>query len=392
MEYVLFDSNIWETLKPLTHTRPVCDIRVGILTIQEKWNLLLHTKTSCLTAEYLSKKYPLTLGDDMILINGSICPTKELVKEINSLSMGENLVEKQSGYLIAKRRSRNTYKEDKSLSIREFNGCVEKITSLVSIFKMNGEQIKRDYVLITKGRKSATLNPTNRFIGNDIFIEEGAKVDFAILNASQGPIYIGKDCTVMENSVIRGPFAMGEHSVIKMSAKIYGPVTLGPYCKVGGEVSDVVFFGYSNKAHDGYFGDSVIGQWCNIGADSNTSNLKNTYDEIKLWSEESSTFEPTGEIFVGTIMADHTKCGINTMFNTGTVIGVSSNIFGPGYQRNYIPSFVWGGTKGIRHDYNIDKAIEVAQAMEKRRNITMSEVDKDILRHVYNVTRKHLEE
>lgn len=417
MEYILYDSKIWETLRPLTYTRPVCDIRVGILTIQEKWNLWLDTKTSYQTADYLREKYPMNLSEDMLFIDGSVIPNEELVKEILSLQEDEKLYDKQHDFLIAARCSKRYYiqaeeifNQSKDLdkwtkeifdsaeklaklggALKEYKGQLDRITSFVSIFKKNGDQIKQDYKLITKGRKSAPLNPTNRYLGEDIFIEEGAKIDFAILNATDGPIYIGKDCTIMDNAVIRGPFAMGEHSVIKMSAKIYGPVTLGPYCKVGGEVSDVVFFGYSNKAHDGYFGDSVIGTWCNVGADSNTSNLKNTYDEIKLWSEEHSTFEPTGETFVGTIMADHVKCGINTMFNTGTVIGVASNVFGAGYQRNYIPSFVWGGTKGIRHDYDVEKAIEVAQAMEKRRNITMSEVDKNILRHIYKITRVHLD-
>ncbi|MGP1515111.1 MAG: putative sugar nucleotidyl transferase [Bacteroidales bacterium] len=392
INYILFDSKVRETLKPLTYTRPVCDIRVGILTIQEKWNKWLETETSCLTEDYLQEKYPFILQEDMIFIDGSICPTKELIDAINTLKVGEVLIEKHTLQIIAKRETADTYNKNIDRIEKKFEGEINNITSLVSIFKLNGKEIEKDYILLTNGRETCELSLTNRCIGENIFVESGAKVEFSILNATEGPIYIGKNCQIMENAVIRGPFAMNNNSVIKIGAKIYGPVTLGPYCKVGGEVSDVVFFGYSNKAHDGYFGDSVIGQWCNIGADSNTSNLKNTYDEVKLWSEEHSTFKPTGEIFVGTIMADHTKCGINTMFNTGTVIGVSCNVFGPGFQRNYIPSFVWGGTKGVRHDYDVEKAIQVAQAMEKRRNIEMSEVDKKILRHIYKITRIHLKE
>lgn len=393
MDYVLFDSEIREILKPLTYTRPVCEIRTGVMTIREKWEKFLNKKVSILTEDYLSKKYTLTVSEEMIFIDGSICPTQELVNSINQMKLGDVLYEESTQRIIAKFESKDSFEKKVSLNSNKvlFSGQINKITSLVSIFLLNKEEIRRDFDILTKGRKSMPLSPTNRFIGEDIFVEEGAKVEFSILNATEGPIYIGKNCEIMENSVIRGPFAMNEHSVVKMSAKIYGPVSLGPYCKVGGEVADCVFFGYSNKAHDGYFGDSVIGEWCNVGADSNTSNLKNTYDDVKLWSTEHSTFESTGVIFCGTIMADHTKCGINTMFNTGTVIGVSSNVFGPGYQRNYIPSFVWGGTKGMRRDYDVEKAIKVAEVVERRRNITMSEDDKEILRHVYEITHSDRE-
>ena len=278
--------------------------------------------------------------------------------------------------------------EDNSEMIKTEEDFI-KIINPWDIFVFNDRALREDFELITKGRKSAVLSDTNRvFAPENIFVEEGAVVECATLNAKEGPIYIGKDAEIMENSVVRGPFAMCEHSVLKLSAKIYGATTLGPYVKVGGELANVVIFGYSNKAHDGFIGNSVIGEWCNIGADTNASNLKNTYEEVRLWSIEKNTFVPTGQTFCGTIMGDHSKCGINTMFNTGTVIGVSSNIFGHGYQRNYVPSFAWGGPSGMK-TFEPDKAIEVAEKMEARRGIEMSDIDKRILLHVYRSTLKN---
>ncbi len=387
MKYILFDSKIRETLKPLTYTRPVCDIRCGIMTIREKWETLLNAKTYTFTEDYLKNKYEFAVDDKMIFIDGKVIPTKDLVQKIINLNLGEEIY--YENQLIAKCESEDSFYQKVSINKKRinYNLSLNMLYSLVSIFTLNGEEIQRDFDILTQGRQSATLSDTNRVIGKEnIFVEEGAKIEFATLNAQEGPIYIGKDCQIMENAAIRGPFSMLDKSVIKMSAKIYGPVSLGPACKIGGEVEDCVFIGYSNKAHDGYFGNSVLGEWCNIGADSNTSNLKNTYDNIKLWSIEHSTFEPTGVIFCGTIMADHAKCGINTMFNTGTVIGVGSNVFGSGYQRNYIPSFIWGGTKGLRRDYDVEKVIKTAEIVEARRNVKMSEADKNILRYIYKIT------
>jgi UDP-N-acetylglucosamine diphosphorylase/glucosamine-1-phosphate N-acetyltransferase len=239
--------------------------------------------------------------------------------------------------------------------------------------------------MLTKGRKSQPLSKTNQLIGDNIFIEEGARIECSTLNSSTGPIYIGREAEIMEGALIRGPFALGEHSVVKMGAKIYGPTTIGPYCKVGGEINNSVFFGYSNKAHDGFMGQSVIAEWCNIGADTNTSNLKNTYESIKLWNYADKTFVDTGLQFCGLIMGDHSKCGINTMFNTGTVIGISTNIFGSGYQRNFIPSFVWGGTTGHKA-YEIDRAIAVAKRVYERRGIEFTDIDEDVMRKAYTRT------
>lgn len=387
MNYILFDASR-NSLLPLTYTRPVCDIRIGILTIREKWEKYLGEKTSTITEDYLSAKYPTEQSEEMMLINGSICPTPKLLKAIKGLKVGQALVCQGNVVAMYKTKAQFLSEEDSTQEI-EVEYDFIKINNTWDIFVFNDKALREDFELLTQNRKSAPLSSTNRVVGEqNIFVEEGAVVEFAILNAKEGPIYIGKDAEVMEGSVVRGPFAMCEHSVLKMASKIYGATTLGPYVKVGGEVSNVVIFGYSNKAHDGFIGNSVIGEWCNIGADTNASNLKNTYEEVRVWSIEKNTFVPTGQTFFGTIMGDHSKCGINTMFNTGTVIGVSSNIYGHGYQRNYIPSFAWGGTTGLK-SYDMEKAIEVAEKMYQRRNVVMSQQDKEILRNVYTQTLKN---
>ena len=387
MNYILFDASR-NSLLPLTYTRPVCDIRIGILTIREKWEKYLGEKTSTITEDYLSAKYPTEQSEEMMLINGSICPTPKLLKAIKGLKVGQALVCQGNVVAMYKTKAQFLSEEDSTQEI-EVEYDFIKINNTWDIFVLNDKALREDFELLTQNRKSAPLSSTNRVVGEqNIFVEEGAVVEFAILNAKEGPIYIGKDAEVMEGSIVRGPFAMCEHSVLKMASKIYGATTLGPYVKVGGEVSNVVIFGYSNKAHDGFIGNSVIGEWCNIGADTNASNLKNTYEEVRVWSIEKNTFVPTGQTFFGTIMGDYSKCGINTMFNTGTVIGVSSNIYGHGYQRNYIPSFAWGGTTGLK-SYDMEKALEVAEKMYQRRNVVMSQQDKEILRNVYTQTLKN---
>lgn len=388
MSYILFDDVSRKSLKPLTYIRPVCDIRIGILTIREKWEKYLGEKTSTLTEEYLSVKFPIEFSDSMILINGSVCPTPKLVEAINNLSLNQVLI--CNDFVIAMKKTKEDFiSATDDIDKVEVEQDFIKINNTWDIFAFNDKAIKEDFELITKGRKSQTLSSTNNIIcGENIFVEEGASVEFASLNAKEGPIYIGKNAEIMEGSVIRGPFAMCEHSVVKLNAKIYGATTLGPYSKVGGELANVVIFSYSNKAHDGFIGNSVIGEWCNIGADTNASNLKNTYEEVRLWDIEKNTFVPTGQTFCGTIFGDHSKCGINTMFNTGTVVGISSNIFGAGYQRNFIPSFAWGGTAGFKL-YELNKALEVAERMMERRGLEMSIEDKNILRYVFNQTLKN---
>ena len=388
MNYILFDYKHRESLLPFTYTRPISDIRVGILTIREKWEKLLGSTTSTLTEEYLRKKFPLLKGEKNILINGSILPTKTLVKQVKALKKGDTL--SKDGHIIAAWIDKDDIElVNDSYTSKNINSNLSyvAITNTWDIFVLNGEAIISDFKILTANRKSQPISSTNFVIGNPdlIFLEEGAKVEFAFLNTTDGPIYIGKNAEIMEGAKIRGPFSLGEHSVVKMDAKIYGGTSIGPHCKVGGELNTVVFFGYSNKAHDGFMGHSVIGEWCNIGADTNTSNLKNTYDFVKLWSYSKGSFVNTGSQFCGLMMGDHTKCGINTMFNTGTVVGVSSNIFGSGYQRNFIPSFSWGGTSGFQI-FKLERAFKVAEAMMSRRGVEFSQIEKDIMTHIFKIT------
>ncbi|MBL7104594.1 MAG: GlmU family protein [Bacteroidales bacterium] len=389
MNYILFDDQSRNNLLPLTFLRPVADIRIGILTIREKWEKYLKTKTSTLTETYLIAKYPILKNEHNILINGLVCPNPGLVKEINGLKPNQALVTEDS--IIALHIRAEDLDETGEMDITGIEELViksefVKINETWEIFSKNGKAINNDFELITKKRKSEKINDTNRVLGEEnIFIEKGAKVEFATLNASTGPIYIGKDAEIMEGAIIRGPLALCDHAVIKMAAKIYGPTTIGPYSKVGGEVNNSVFFGYSNKAHDGFLGNSVIAEWCNLGADTNNSNLKNSYDNVKLWSYPQKTFVETGLQFCGMIMGDHSKSGINTMFNTGTVVGIYVNVFGSGFQRNFIPSFSWGGTSGFKVN-DIKKAIKVAEAVFKRRNKKFDDIEKEILINVFDQT------
>lgn len=388
MNYVLFDESRRKNLLPLTFLRPVADIRFGILTIRQKWELYLNVTTSTLTESYLAEKYPVIKGETNIIINGAICPNDKLVDEIKKLKPGFALIKNET--ILAMCLNEEDFKAQ-SNAIQEIETDVEYLEILYTwdIFSRNASAIKDDYVKLTANRKSQPI-PSHciAFAPENIFIEEGAKVLASTLNATDGPIYIGKDAWVMEGTNLRGPLALCDHSTVKMGAKIYGGTTIGPHSKVGGEINNSVIFGYSNKAHDGFMGHSVIAEWCNIGADTNTSNLKNTYDNVKLWNYADETFIETNQQFCGTIMGDHTKCGINTMFNTGTVVGVSANVFGSGFQRNFIPSFKWGGVAGLQ-TFNPKKAIEIARGMYKRRNLEFTDADERLLEAVYNLTHEY---
>ncbi|PKP00003.1 MAG: glucose-1-phosphate thymidylyltransferase [Bacteroidetes bacterium HGW-Bacteroidetes-9] len=388
MNYVLFDEARRSNFLPLTFLRPVADIRFGILTIREKWERYLKCKTSTLTEEYLSAKFPLIKEKDNVIINGAICPNNKLIEEISRLKAGQALVKGET--VIAMFLNEKDF-EVQSGTIEEIETETDflEINNTWDIFAKNGEAIIADFELITKGRKSKPVPAHSIAIASEnIFIEEGAEVLVSTLNATDGPIYLGKDSIVMEGSHIRGPFALCDHAQTKMAAKIYGSTTIGPYSKVGGEVNNSVIFGYSNKAHDGFLGHSVIGEWCNLGADTNTSNLKNTYDSVKLWSYTDEAFVDTEQQFCGLIMGDHSKCGINTMFNTGTVVGVSSNIFGSGFQRNFVSSFKWGGVSGFT-TFQPQKAIEVAMGMYKRRDLEFTDIDAQLIEDVYNLTHNY---
>lgn len=392
MNIILFDDSSWENLLPLTFTRPVADVRIGILTIKEKWGKLLNLPCYYKTQDYLSKKFFAEYDDQNILINASFLPTKELVEEILLLESGTAIVQNEIVVAVSLSKKETQQFEAATYVVGEKKELSEQLIKIEypwDIFTHNGIAIHDDFELITEGRESLPIDPSNRVIApENIFIEEGAVVQCATLNASTGPIYIGKDAEVMENSVVRGPFALCEHSALKLSAKIYGPTTIGPHSKVGGEVNNSVLFAYSNKGHDGFLGNSVLGEWCNLGADTNNSNLKNNYAEVKLWNYSKERFVKTGLQFCGLVMGDHSKCGINTMFNTGTVVGVSANLFGAGFPRNFVPSFSWGGAQGYM-EYTLPKAFQTAEKVLERRDIELSDDDKEILNKVFEDTQKY---
>ena len=388
MNYILFDGDVRNSLLPFTYTKPVADIRVGILTIREKWEKHLSLTTTTVTQEYLEEKYPMVELEENILINASFCPTKSLVEKVKKLSKNEAIFRGEDVIAFFTSDSQEEVNFDDYTQI-EFDEEILQIKNTWDIFSLNDKAIQEDFELITEGRTSEPIPEGTRYINKEnIFIEEGAEITFATLNASTGPIYIGKDAIVMENASVRGPFAMCNNAVVKLGAKIYGATTLGPYCKVGGEISNSVLMGYSSKGHDGYLGNSVLGEWCNLGADTNNSNLKNNYAEVKLWDYETGRFAKTGLQFCGLIMGDHSKCGINTMFNTGTVIGVFTNIYGSGFPRNFVPSYSWGGASGFT-EYKTTKAFEVAEVVMQRRNILFDATEQRILEHIFEETKQY---
>ncbi|UOB18238.1 GlmU family protein [Abyssalbus ytuae] len=387
MNYILFDGTVREALLPFTYTRPVADIRIGILTIREKWEKYLGFTTTTITEEYLSAKFPMVEMEENILINSSFLPNEELVELVKNLQPNQAIFDEEEVVAFYTKDTQEEVDFDTYEAI-EYNDDVIRIENTWDIFSKNGEAIEADFELLTSGRKSRPIPPSNNVISpENIFLEEGARVEFCTLNASTGPIYIGEGAEIMEGSIIRGGLAVCNDAVVKMGAKIYGPTTIGPYCKAGGEINNSVFFAHSNKGHEGYLGNSVLGEWCNLGADTNTSNLKNNYAIVRLWNYETENFANTGLQFCGLMMGDHSKCGINTMFNTGTVVGISANIFGSGFPRNFIPSFCWGGPSGYS-TYLPKKAFETARIVMGRRNIELTEVDEAILNHVFEISKK----
>lgn len=387
MNYILFDGEYRENLLPLTYTKPVADLRIGILTIREKWEKWLESTTTSVTEDYLSQKFPMVEMEENVMINGSVLPSERLVTFIKKLSASQALY--QEGELLAFYVKENEEVDLDDFEIIEFKEELIQIKHSWDLFSNNGKALEADFQLITNGRKSAPIPKTVQCINKErIFLEEDVAIDFAILNASKGSIYIGKHTQVMEGSMIRGPFAMGEHSVVKMGTKVYGPTTLGPKSKIGGEVNNAILSGYCSKGHDGYLGNAVIGEWCNLGADTNNSNLKNNYAEVKIWEYSQERFVNTGLQFCGLIMGDHSKCGINTMFNTGTVVGVSANIFGSNFPRNFIPSFSWGGAAGLI-TYSLNKADETTELVMNRKNENYSDEDRDIMKHIFEISSKY---
>ncbi len=389
MNYILFGDQARNHFLPFTFIRPLADVRVGILTMREKWEMLLQAKTSSLTVDYLSQKYPLVKEEDNVLINSSVFPTSELVNELSLLLPNQTLV---SGDVLIAHRLRDSDIDNLDGEILdavtpiETTTSIRKLSYLWDFITMNGSAIIEDYTLLTSGRESQPLPSHVRVVApENIFVEAGAILEHVMINASEGPVYIGRDAVIMDGAMIRGPVAIGKGSMVKMGARIYGNTTIGPVSKVGGEVNNSVIFGYSNKGHDGFLGHSVVGEWCNIAADTNTSNLKIDYNDIRLWDYAEEAFVTTGLQYCGTFMGDHSKCGINTMFNTGTVIGINAQVFGSGYMRNFIPSFTWGSVAGFT-PVKIEKAIQTARLVYGRRNMEFKKVDEDILRYVFENT------
>ncbi|KQB98979.1 GlmU family protein [Pedobacter sp. Hv1] len=383
----LFDDKSWLSLRPLTFTRPVADLRIGILTIAEKWAKYLNASFGFKTQDYLSVKYAPIAAN--LLINGSICPDQQLLDAV--LGLNENEVLVKDGLVIAYHTQNHSLSYTEALEKLAIVKYEQNFVQLVfpeNIFSYNHQELLKDFELLTKGRSSATLSATNTFLGDQIFVEEGATAECSTFNSLQGPIYLGKNTQVWEGCHIRGSFALCNGSQVKMGAKIYGKTTIGPLSRVGGEINNSVIWGYSSKGHEGYLGNAVLGQWCNIGADSNNSNLKNNYGDVKLWDYDQETFRETGLQFCGLIMADHAKCAINTMFNTGTVAGVSANIFGAGFPRNFIPDFAWGGVHGF-DVYSLPKMLETAVKVYERRDTELDTTETAILSHVFELTKQY---
>ncbi|MGO4877902.1 GlmU family protein [Pedobacter psychrotolerans] len=382
----LFDDASWMSLRPLTFTRPVADLRIGILTIAEKWGKYLKADYGFITQNYLTAKFASV--EASLYINGALCPDEDLLQSIAALKNGEILL---AGDIVLAFNSSDvfTYQQARhQLKPIEFNSKFLKMTYPEQIFSNNPTEIRKDFELLTKGRSSAAISSTNQLIGHDIFLEEGAKVECSVLNTTYGPIYMGKNAEIWEGSLIRGSFALCENSSIKMGAKIYSGTTIGPNSRAGGEINNSVIWGNSAKGHEGYLGNSVLGEWCNIGADTNNSNLKNNYAAVKLYDYESNFMRDTQLQFCGLIMADHSKSGINTMFNTGTVVGVSANVFGAGLPPNHIPDFSWGGGDCFE-PYKLEKMFETAEKVFARKALPFDQVEKDILTKVFELTSAH---
>jgi UDP-N-acetylglucosamine diphosphorylase/glucosamine-1-phosphate N-acetyltransferase len=386
MNLILFDDPTTRiNLLPFTYTRPIANIRTGILTIAEKWEKRLGTTASFLTEPYLQKKFPAKASRDNLFINAAWCPDEKAIQHIRLLMPGEILT--HNNVILAWKSADMVLPDLQKSTPRIISDEIMLIDQVWKIFQHNAAQIREDFALITAGRKSAGIHDKHTIVYNEqhIFVEEGVSIRAAVLNAEDGPIYLGKNSVVQEGALIKGPFALCEGSVVNMGGKMRGDSTIGPFCKVGGEVSNSVMFGYSNKGHDGFMGNSVLGEWCNLGADTNTSNLKNNYESVKLWSYAKSGFINTGLQFCGLMMGDHSKCGINTMFNTGTVVGVSANVFGDGYPRNFVPSFVWGGANGFT-TYQLKKAFETAEKVMERRKVVLDANEKEILMKVFELS------
>ena len=390
MNLIFFDDHYRSEFLPLAYTRPISEFRIGITTIRDKWESCLKSDSSNLTEPYLCRKFKVCYNDQNLYLSSRFLPTSELTSLLFDLNKEEYLIHNDD--LVAINTSKKlsypiSIDQLNTMSERRVEGDVRSVEKLSDIFSLNDEIIRRDFEAIRNERKSKEIPAGVTIIGDpkDLFLEEGAKILASTINVESGPVYLGKDAQIQEGSLVRGPLALCDRSTLKMGAKIYCATTIGPHSKVGGEVNNSVIFGYSNKAHDGFLGNSVLGEWCNLGADTNTSNLKNNYADVKLWNYQKKGFKSTGLMFCGLIMGDHSKSAINTQFNTGTVIGVCCNIFGAGFPRNYVPSYSWGGAQKMI-EYQLKKTFEVAEKVYQRRGVDFDEIEKDILTEVFELT------
>lgn len=390
---ILFDNDTRDHLLPFTFTKPACEIRLGIFTIREKWEHWLEGSSSYITVDYLSEKYDITISEHNYLINGSLIPSKELCTQILEMEEGEAML--KGGELLAAVLNKDQFERLMTDSVEELssfeveNFPIEKLNNVWDIFLLNDSAIRSDFEWLTEGRTSAPLSSTNRVIGDhNLFLEEGTKAECAVFNTSDGPIYLGSDSEVMEGVTIRGPFVLGEGSIVKMGAKIYGGTTIGPDCVVGGEIKNSVLFANSNKSHEGYLGNSVIGEWCNLGADTNCSNMKNNWSDIKIWNYVSGDFKESGQMKAGLFMGDFSMSGINTMFNTGTIVGLCCNVFGSEMSSKFIPSFSWGGGKDF-NSYKPDKAFATIEKMMRSKGKFLNSEDRLLLLKVFEETAKY---
>ena len=383
MQIVFSDAQYWEGFLPLTYTRPIAELRCGILTFKERWiKLLDFEEAAYITEDYLQAKFSAPEKKESLFIVPNFLPSQAVLEQIKMLKMGEALVYKDE--LLAVRINMDNFSLNQIEKMTDVEEELLIFYRPTDLFSYNQQAIDFDFDLLTKGRMSQPLSSTNTLLGSqdDLFIEEGAEIECSTLNTKTGKIYIGKNAEVMEGCNLRGPIALCDDSKFNLGAKVYGPTTVGPHSKVGGEVNNIVIFGYSNKGHDGFVGNSVIGEWCNLGADTNSSNLKNNYANVKLWNYKTKRFEDTGLQFAGVIMGDHAKTAINTQLNTGTVVGVAANIFKSGFPPNLVENFSWGGMKGDEK-FSLPKAYEVAEKAMARRKVPLTEEDKEILKHIF---------
>lgn len=399
MHLILVDFGEWrKKLYPLALTRPVSELRIGILTITEKWALRLNAPYSYLTEDYLSEKYSLISEEEMnrepnefLLIRGNCCPDEYLIDTAYQLQLGQALSDTHGLVMARTNREGVKHFQQGDLAYFDLIRCQHDITCIIypeDIFLQNGKQIDVDFQFLTAGRESAPISSTNQILGDRIFAEAGVVVECSTLNSLNGPIYLGKNSEIWENCAVRGPFALCEGSQLKMGSRVYSQVTVGPYSRVGGEMNTCVIQGYSSKGHDGYLGSAVMGEWCNWGADTNNSNLKNNYKSVRVYDYSTEDYRDSGQQFYGLIMGDHAKCAINTAFNTGTVVGVGASIYGAGFPPTFVPDFSWGGAEGFE-EHELDRMLETAHLVYARRNRTFDQVEINLLKHVFNLTKKY---